>query len=455
MRDDAKRTQPIEPLEGRTLLAGVTLLAHGYNGDINGWVGSLANAIVARAGGSSKASVYTMTVDVNSSNNLAVTSFSRNSGFQDYQGTGGGEVVIQLDWSEVSGGDYSTGEVANVVSNYLTARRGGAAPFSELPIHLIGHSRGASLITALSKRLGERGIWVDQLTGLDPHPVDGENDFFNADFGDTPMNSFANVVYSESYWRSNGNSSSIDFNGEPIPGAYNLNLRTVEANHFVSAHGAVPSYYHGTADLNATSNGEHPVISGWYGTTSDKPRRNATGFYYSHLVGGTQPASGVGRNFGGTGARASVSTSGAQAPNVAQVRLGNGSSFVAGKSVRLNYRYGDRDSSAKVVWSIDRDTNPYNGNFVRTGARSTFARTADPKAASINVGTSGVATGTYYLVASVVDSTGLTRYNYANRAVSISAAPGVATLTAPAPARPSMMSMSTRAEDVWAQLDVG
>jgi hypothetical protein len=73
-----------------------------------------------------------------------------------------------------------------------------------LPIHLIGHSRGASLMVGLTKRLGEKGIWVDQLTGLDPHPVDGHNDFLDLDFGDTPMASYVNVVYSESYWRTNG-----------------------------------------------------------------------------------------------------------------------------------------------------------------------------------------------------------------------------------------------------------
>ncbi len=456
MQDRTRRTQLIESLEPRTLFAGVTLLAHGYNGTIDGWVNSLADAIVDRAGGSSAASVYTMKVDVNSSNNLAVTGFSRNAGFQDYQGTSKGEVIIKLDWSAVDDGQYSTDQVAAVVKNYLVASRGGAAPFSELPIHLIGHSRGASLITALSKRLGESGVWVDQLTGLDPHPIDGKNDFLNANFGDTAMNSFANVVYSESYWRTAGGAGSlIDPTGEPIPGAYNLNLRTVQANHFVSAHIAVTAYYHGTADLSASTNDDHPVIAGWYGNTSDKPPRNATGFYYSHLVGGTQPAAGVGKNFGGRGARASLNVVGSQAPDVALIKLDNGSSFVAGKSIRLKFRYADRDSSAKVVWSIDRDANPYNGNEVRVGARSSFGRTTDPAAGTINVGTSGVAAGTYFLLAAVTDSTGLTRYNYANRAVSI-AAPAFTSGNFAAP--PSSMSrqniMSTRSEDVWKTIDV-
>jgi hypothetical protein len=45
--------------------------------------------------------------------------------------------------------------------------------------------------------------------------------------------------------------------------------------------------------------------------------------------------------------------------------------------VRLDYRFADRDGSANVVWSIDRDTNPYNGNDVRVRARDELL--ADPE----------------------------------------------------------------------------
>ena len=39
----------IDRLEDRRLLAGVTLLAHGINGNINGWVAAASQAIVERA----------------------------------------------------------------------------------------------------------------------------------------------------------------------------------------------------------------------------------------------------------------------------------------------------------------------------------------------------------------------------------------------------------------------
>src|SRR6186713_1611994 len=91
-----QRTLLFETLESRTLFAGVTILTHGLAGEVDGWVDSLSKAIVARAGGSANASVYTLVVDDNSGG-LRVSSFTRDAGFQDYQTTGGGEVIIKLD----------------------------------------------------------------------------------------------------------------------------------------------------------------------------------------------------------------------------------------------------------------------------------------------------------------------------------------------------------------------
>src|SRR5437870_2363671 len=82
------------------------------------------------------------------------------------------EIIIRLDWSDLAGLiSTSTVDVANVVADYLLESP--RTLFLQNPIHLIGHSRGASLMTRLAQRFAQRGIWVDQFTSLDPHPVDG------------------------------------------------------------------------------------------------------------------------------------------------------------------------------------------------------------------------------------------------------------------------------------------
>src|SRR4051812_16731508 len=98
----------IERLESRRLLAGVTVLSHGQSGNIDGWVKKFADDITLRAGGTSNVSQYVMTINKNQSNQLNVTSYARSSGFPAPITTPGGEIIIKLDWSAVSGGAFST-----------------------------------------------------------------------------------------------------------------------------------------------------------------------------------------------------------------------------------------------------------------------------------------------------------------------------------------------------------
>jgi len=54
----------LEPLEPRQLLAGVTMLIHGHQGSINGWVRAAAEAIAEHVpGGADQASQFTLKVD--------------------------------------------------------------------------------------------------------------------------------------------------------------------------------------------------------------------------------------------------------------------------------------------------------------------------------------------------------------------------------------------------------
>src|SRR5688572_15097740 len=241
---------PIEALEPRTLLAGVTILAHGYQGTIVGWVASAADAINQRLGG--EGSIYVLKVGEVTKGELAVESFTLEGGTA-APSSPRAEYIIKLDWTDIDGGAYSTAEVGAIVADYLLTYRDEQRALVEMPMHLIGHSRGASLTTDIAQRLGQRGAWVDHVTHLDPHPVDGRDDFLDFDFDDTPIQSWANVTFTDNYWRTDGEVNNFDFDGEPVAGAHQGDLNgSVQQDFSGSAHMAVTAYYHGTIDLTAT-----------------------------------------------------------------------------------------------------------------------------------------------------------------------------------------------------------
>jgi hypothetical protein len=407
------RATMIEPLEPRRLLAGVTVLIHGSDGNITGWVASAANAIAQRAGGG-QVSQYVMKVGKNSSNNLAVLSFTLKSG-PELNKSSVAQAVVKLDWTNVDSGSFSTGQVASVVADYLMKSHGSARPLAELPLHLIGHSRGASMVVAISSVLGRRGIWVDQNTYLDPHPVRGV-DIFGINiggYGDTAMRVYSNVVFADNYWRTDGNAINFDPDGEHVSGAHEGNLNNiVQKNYVISAHMAVTAYYHGTIDLKSVFNGDHPVINSWYGTTASKPARNKTGYYFSQNVGGTRPADGLATAFGGTAARSDPGQSSTQWANATGLRVLEGRDVTAGQKFNVRFYRQDRDSTSTLTLFLDADTNPYNGNSVRTLRQVSVAKASKPTITNLGVLTSGIAPGRYYVGLKTSDTQGNTRYVY-------------------------------------------
>lgn len=99
-------------------------------------------------------------------------------------------------------------------------RAWGDTNFIGSPIHLVGHSRGGSLIGAMAIELGKYGYWVDQLIFLDPHPT--ENSWYEDDWGEEGMSVPGNVIYADNYYREG------DFaepNGENVNSANNIILK--------------------------------------------------------------------------------------------------------------------------------------------------------------------------------------------------------------------------------------
>jgi hypothetical protein len=416
-----ERPRYIESLETRRFLAGVTIITHGFEDNTTGWVSTMADAIANRAGGRSDVAIYTLEVGLDSNSNLAVLGLVHQHDTSTITTASSGETILKLDWSTVSDGTYSTVQVGDVVAAWLMATPAGLPSLDEMPIHLIGHSRGASLNTEIAKDLGEHDIWVDQFTSLDPHPVDGgSNNPFGADFGDEPMITWSNIVFADDYWRTNGNGQSTDPNGLPVTGAFVQSLAaSVQANFSGSAHDSVHAWYFGTIDTHATTDSAGISIpSSWYGDSSALPPRDDTGFAYTLIGGGKRPASGLAIAHGGTAARIDPGERGTQWADVGDIAL-KSTSVAAGQSVKIQFNQQDRQSDSRVTFYLDTDKNPYNGNNVRVLASGTFSEANVVTAAHLKAGTSGVHAGKYYVYAKITAADGLIRYEYAPQMLTI------------------------------------
>jgi hypothetical protein len=169
-------------------------------------------------------------------------------------------------------------------------------------IHFIGHSRGAVVNSDCVERLAAAGIAVDQVTSLDPHPVDGTLDFplDLADWGDRSPVTWTNVDFADNYWRADGGGIpwASDFDGIPIGADTDLDLGAAIEGAFdvdpLFEHTEVHAWYHGTVDLAANDDGDGTPIddelfTDWYGR-GGIPGRSATGFYFSEIGQGARPA---------------------------------------------------------------------------------------------------------------------------------------------------------------------
>ncbi|MBC8106528.1 MAG: hypothetical protein H7Z14_08060, partial [Anaerolineae bacterium] len=201
---------------------------------------------------------------------------------------------------------------------------------------------------------------------------------------------------------------------------YNLYQQFINdhADGYELVHLAPASYYVATINLNTHDGGEGPIHDDWFGNSADKPARDKTGFYYSNIIGGPRPLDGVWAASGGSGQRTASGSDGAQFPNIADLRPTNGN-ISAGDPIEIRYIQQDRDSGATVTFYLDRDRNPYNDNFANTLGQTTFGANSAITNGTYTASSAGVAKGSYWLTAKVVDDGGRTRYAY-SRSVTVS-----------------------------------
>ena len=288
--------------------AGVTIITHGYRSDANGFVAAMADAIPHYYSfPGTNYTTYKLTLTTDGNGNFQCQ--PQRDGGSSPSNTDSGEIIVKLDWSQMAGGsgvpyDYSTYTVAAVASSFLmqpnTIPELNGHSLVEFPIHLIGHSRGGSLMNQISYVLGTNGLWVDHLTTLDPHPLnsDGNHDSISLPTDASASNTWANVLFRDNYWQTLSSGHILDPTGEPASGAYNRNLIALSGGYTITDpatayHFNVHLWYQGTLDWitpttyddeNDTATIDASMRTNWW-VPYENGGTNA-GFCYS-LIGGS------------------------------------------------------------------------------------------------------------------------------------------------------------------------
>jgi hypothetical protein len=272
--------------------AGVTVITHGLNGNVDGWITGMTDAIPGYNGfPGTHFTGYTISFVPDGSGGYLVAA-ERTDGVQPAASTSG-EIIVKLDWRQLADGNsYDTFQVAGAVapallSTNFIAELGGHA-LAEFPLHLIGHSRGGSLICELSRLLGTAGVWTDHLTTLDPHPLNDPEfplDSLLYDDVDAPARTYENVLFHDNYWQNN-----FLIRGKAVAGAFVRELTGLSGG-YSQAHSDVHLWYHGTIDWNTPASDTEESIGssqrdGWW--TAYESKGTNAGFNYSLLGSGNR-----------------------------------------------------------------------------------------------------------------------------------------------------------------------
>lgn len=430
--------------------AGVTIIVHGWNpnGNQPAWMNSMANSIVARSGGSGQIGTITVT---GTSGNLTATCSNWNFNMAS---ANSGEIVILVNWTAVSN-HLTTGvtaqSVAAVVAPKIYQGQNGQPALSELPIHLIGHSRGGGMVFEIARLLGLQGIEVEQVTALDPHPLTSSDPQGVAPpIGpgqtiDTPIQIYENILFADNYWQNINYPKGQNLTGAynrlwtSLPGGYHnetgYTYNILGTNYDFSDHLNILLAYQGSINLTTpVTNGEATMNTNeraWFNTYENSGQN--IGFVYSRNIAGNRKSNDTPNsadavvagynndaNLGGSGARQTLTWTNAVWPNIISVTgamnmvpliVGNSYSMGGSDQVVLSMPMRTYANNVTVSIYLDNDRNPFNGSFLQTS--STYSNTGNTiNVIGENFQPTDLMDNYYYILVGITDGTH-NRYIYA------------------------------------------
>ena len=426
----------------RVQAAGVTIITHGFSGNADGWVLGMAGGIPGHPDFPGT-NVICYEVTASYSSGFVVTSRKLAGGSPLTDPTA--EIAIKLDWGPLAGffSQYDTYEVAAAVvpkivqANFIPEL--GGHTLAELPLHFIGHSRGGSLVCEMAGLLGINGIWVDQVTTLDPHPVNNDGNSDPLFVVDAPLRIYDNVLFADNYYQ--------DFGGYPhgqfMPSSYNRELTALPGG-YSSAHSDTHLWYHATLDFHDPADDSEALLYGseriiWF--TPYELTGGRAGFHYSRLGGGdrlsvSRPA-GAGSDFpaygynqrwnlgpGNNTNRTPLWANNGNWGSLIRLNLAGTNLMAQGQSnfAKINYQWAKPASSnATIGLFLDPDLNPFNGNGAlvhQSGVPGTTSNAVAISSLALNVAATNTTPGIYNVYGSITGG-GRTRYLYAPERLTI------------------------------------
>lgn len=414
----------IDPLTA----GGVTVITHGFNSDVQSWILPMAQRFTGRAEFPGN-DLTCYIIEIAGSDGAYTTTVTRVDGPPPDQ-SDSGEIVVKLDWSSISTAsatsstDLAIPAAAALLSTTLIPENGGR-PLAELPLHLLGHSRGSSLVSEIARLLGGKGVWVDQMTLWDP--VDNT-------YGDATIGVWENVLFADDYYQQLG--GFLIPQGRPVTGCYNRKLTNLPGGYGSfsgSNHSDVHAWYHGTVELGPTASDGNIAItntmrSDWY--ASGESAGATAGFHYTRIGGGDRLSN---ANPGGTGSgivsdgynrmwdlgggvavnRASLPAPVDPWPNLIVARRTTSGPLTGGETLPLELHYQSEVTGAgdpTLSLFLDPDSNPWNGNEIPLSSESlTGSGFSNVLTASPTPLLPAQTTGSFFLLARISED-GRSRY---------------------------------------------